>query len=92
MEEGLFLELAARAKLSNRGRRALGKRGDEEPDGHWLSSRDPVWRREKLPEEQPSLQNSTDLGFMAEWPDGKLLLSEIHMKARLKSAKKHLKD
>ena len=27
-------------------------------------------RWEKLPEGQPSLQRSTDLGFKAEWPDG----------------------
>lgn len=36
----------------------------------WLRSRDPMQRWEKLPEGQPSLQRSTDLGFKAEWPDG----------------------
>ena len=53
--------------------KVLGKRGDQEPDGHWLSSRDHVWRLEKLPEGKPSLQHSTNLGFMAELPDGSLV-------------------
>lgn len=47
--------------------RVLGKRGDEEPDG---PSKDPVWRWEKLPEGQPSVQHSTNLGFV--WPDESL--------------------
>ena len=36
----------------------------------WLSSIDPLWRREKLPERQPSEQQSTYLSLMADWPEG----------------------
>ena len=35
-----------------------------------------VLRWEKLPEGQPSLQHSTDLGSMAEWPDGSLSVKD----------------
>ena len=68
------------SKLSNRGRRAM-------------SSRDPVWRWEKLPKGQPSLQHSTDLGFMAEWPN-RSLSSVKDMKSCLeyKKAPKGLSD
>ena len=45
----------------------------------WLSSQNPVWRWEKLPEGQPSLQHSTDLWQSARQ---KPLLTERHMKAR----------
>ena len=60
------------AKLSNWGRRALVREVTKNPMVIWLSSRDPIWRWEKPPEGQPSLQHSTDLGIMAEWPDGSL--------------------
>ena len=47
---------------------------------------------ERKPSEgQPSLQCSTDLGFMAELPDGSLSLSKRRMKACLEFAKS-LKD
>ena len=57
----------------------------------WLSSRDPVLRWEKLPEEQPSLQHSINLGFMAEWPDGSLSSVKYTWKSHLDLAKKHVK-
>ena len=59
------------AKLSNRERRASVREVTKNPS-LWLSSSDPVWRWEKLPEVQPSLRHSTDLGFMAEWQDRSL--------------------
>ena len=40
----------------------------------WPNSRDYVWKWEKLLEGKPSLQYSTELGFMAEWPDRSLSL------------------
>ena len=53
----------------------------------WLPSRDPVLRWEKLPEVQASLQNITDLGFMAEWLDGGLPSVKV-----CKNAHKRLSD
>ncbi len=49
---------------------------------------DYICRSEKLAEEQTSLQHSTDLGFMAVWPNV-ILSSE---KTHLEFAEKHLKD
>src|SRR4029434_1019118 len=53
-----------------------------------MSSRDPVWGWEKLPEGQPSLQQS-DLGFMAAWPD-RSLSSARRRKASLRLRNKTL--
>ena len=53
-----------------------------------MSSRGPVWGWEKLPEGQPSLQQS-DLGFMAEWPD-RSLSSARRRKASLRLRNKKL--
>ncbi len=80
------------AKLSYRGRRALVREVKKTQRSLWLSSRDAFGRWEKVVESQPSLQPSTSRGFMAEWPDGRPLLSARHMKARMEFAKKHLKD
>ncbi len=78
------------AKLSYRGRRALVREVKKNPTQRslWLSSRDAFGRWEKVVESQPSLQPSTNRGFMAEWPDGSL--SSVN--ARMQFAKKHLKD
>ena len=54
------------AKLSNGERRALVREVTRILWSLWLSSRDPMWRWEKCPEGQPSLQHSTELDFMAE--------------------------
>ena len=66
--------------------RGLDRGGDQEPDGvtRWSqSSRVPLWRRENLPEGQPSLQHSTYQAFMVERPDGRftylaLLISYVY--------------
>jgi hypothetical protein len=51
--------------------KGFGQGGDQEPDGH--SDRALKFlcgdRWENLPEGQPSLQHSTNQGFMVEWPD-----------------------
>ena len=49
-------------------------------------------RWEKLPEGQPSLQHSTNLGFMAEWPDRSLSSVKDTGKPTLSLKTKHLKD
>ena len=49
------------------------------------------FKREKLPEGQPSLQHSTNQVFMVEWPD-RSHSSEKGPTARLEFAKRHLKD
>ena len=60
------------AKLSNRGRRDLVREVTKNLMVTLGDLRDPMWRWEKLPEGQASLQHTTDLGFMAEWPEGNL--------------------
>lgn len=55
----------------------------------WLSYRGPMWRWQNLPEGQPSVWHSPDLGTVCRW---RPLLSERHRKAHLKFAKRHLKD
>ena len=51
-----------------------------------------MWRWEKLSEGQPSLQHSTNLGFMAEWLDRSLCSEKRHIKACSEFAKKHLNE
>ena len=59
-----------RAKLSNRGRRAL-VRWSRTWWLLWQSSRVPLWseNRANLSEGQPSLQHSNNQAIMGEWPD-----------------------
>ena len=61
------------AKLSNNGRSAP-EWWPRRRYSLWLSSKGPVWRGEKIREGQLSLQHSTNLGFIAQWPDGSLLV------------------
>ena len=56
----------------------------------WQNSRVPLWRWEKLPEGQPSLQQSINQAFLSEWPDG----SHSSVKGTWQTAwfaKRHLK-
>ena len=52
---------------AGRRRRALVREVTKNPD-----FKGPVCKWEKLPEGQPSLQHTTRLGFMAEWPERSL--------------------
>ena len=79
------------AKLSNRGRRALVREVTKNPSLR-QSSNVRLWRWDNLPEEQPSLQYSTNQAYMVEWPDG----SHSSVKGTGQPAwslpKKHLKE
>ena len=62
------------------GEKGLGQGGDQEPDGHSDRARVILWRWEKLPEGQPSLQFSTNQAFCGRVARGKQLLSKRHLK------------
>ena len=63
------LAKAGNSKTEQSGGKGLGKRGHQEP------------RWEKLPAGQPSLQHSTNLGFMVEQLDGSLSSVKVCKKA-----------
>ena len=80
------------AKLSNWGEKGLGKRGDQEPDGHSGGAPEILCWWKKLPERQPYHSNIPPIWLYGRVARRKCLLSEGHMKARLEFVKKHLKD
>ncbi len=76
-----LLELAVRPKLSYRGRRALVREVKKNPKITVAELQRCIREMGESCRSQPSLQPSTSRGCMAEWPDGRPLLSARHMKA-----------
>ncbi len=85
---GLLLEQASRPNWAIWGEEPLSGRWPRARWSLWQSFSFSLWREENLPEEQPSLQHSTNQACMVV-ARRKPLLGKRHMTARLEFPKRH---